>query len=109
MIHFRGTIKSIEDHGTIVVVWVETTKGKMESVNFDHRCFQNFVDGEFGGGPIPKDYAVTVNGDDEWSLSIAADDGEDRCTTCGEPLEGSNDKGEKWCKQIGCAAAGMVQ
>ena len=50
MSKLRGTISGWESHGTIVQVWVKPDlEGQAEfPVNFDHRMFMYFHDGEQG-------------------------------------------------------------
>jgi hypothetical protein len=40
-----GTISSVEDHGTIIVVMLQAGLD-LTPVYFDHRCFQHLLDGE---------------------------------------------------------------
>lgn len=42
-----GTIIEVEDHGSIVIVWLETELGE-RPVYFDHRSFQTMHDGLAG-------------------------------------------------------------
>jgi hypothetical protein len=36
----EGTIRSIEDHGTIITLWIEDDTGRSRPVSFDHRPFR---------------------------------------------------------------------
>ena len=42
----KGRIIGIEDHGTIVQVWIATEDNREIPVNFDHRMFQAFYENE---------------------------------------------------------------
>lgn len=41
-----GTISSVENHGTIVTVWLKTKLGQEYPVHFDHRPFQHLLEAE---------------------------------------------------------------
>lgn len=41
-----GTIGSVEDHGSIVIVWLDLDDGTSEPVYMDHRAFGWMVEGE---------------------------------------------------------------
>ena len=41
-----GTISSVENHGSIVVVWLDLGDGTSEPVYMDHRAFGWLVEGE---------------------------------------------------------------
>ena len=40
----KGQIIGIEDHGTIVQVWITTEDIREVPVNFDHRMFRSFYE-----------------------------------------------------------------
>ncbi len=40
----HGVIQQIENHGTIVQVWIETDDHRLLPVNFDHRPFWHMVE-----------------------------------------------------------------
>ncbi len=42
----HGTISSIENHGSIIVVWLELEDGQTEPVYMDHRPFSWLLEGE---------------------------------------------------------------
>lgn len=42
----EGTISSVENHGSIVVVWLDLDDGRSEPVYMDHRAFAWMVEGE---------------------------------------------------------------
>ena len=42
----EGTISSVEDHGSIVIVWLDLEDGGSEPVYMDHRAFGWLVEGE---------------------------------------------------------------
>lgn len=46
----EGTISSVENHGSIVVVWIDLEDGTTEPVYFEARPFGWLLDGE-GCGP----------------------------------------------------------
>jgi hypothetical protein len=41
-----GTLSSIENHGSIVIVWLDLDDGRSEPIYMDHRAFGWLVDGE---------------------------------------------------------------
>ena len=41
-----GTINRIFNYGTIVMLWLRTSKGWLEPVYFDHTCFRHLLEGE---------------------------------------------------------------
>jgi len=45
-----GKVTHVEDHGTIVIMWVKTRRRKrpLMTVNFDHRMFRNMWEQEGG-------------------------------------------------------------
>lgn len=42
----EGTISSVENHGSIVVVWLAVEGGRTEPVYLDHRAFGWLAEGE---------------------------------------------------------------
>jgi hypothetical protein len=42
----EGTISSVEDHGSIVIVWLDMGAGRSQPVYMDHRSFGWMLDGE---------------------------------------------------------------
>jgi hypothetical protein len=40
-----GKIVTIINHGSIIQVLLKTKKGDLTSIYFDHRCFENFYEG----------------------------------------------------------------
>ena len=42
----NGTISSVENHGSIVILWLDLEDGGSEPVYLDHRAFGWLVEGE---------------------------------------------------------------
>lgn len=42
----EGSIRSVEDHGSIVIIWIDPEDGRSEPVYIDHRVFGWIVEGE---------------------------------------------------------------
>jgi hypothetical protein len=42
----EGTISSVENHGSIVIVWLDLENSRSEPVHMDHRAFGWMVEGE---------------------------------------------------------------
>jgi hypothetical protein len=42
----QGTISSVENHGTIVIVWIDVQNGGSHPVYMDRRAFGWLIDGE---------------------------------------------------------------
>lgn len=40
----EGTVETLVDHGTIVVVWLREEGGALRPVHFDHRMFRHFIE-----------------------------------------------------------------
>ena len=68
----KGRIARIEDHGTIVVAWLND-EGTESPVYFDHRQFQNLVDSY---GETLTEEEFVYNGEVIWTTVGVAEKGE---------------------------------
>ncbi len=49
----NGTISGVEDHGSIVILWLDLEDGRSQPIYLEHRAFGWMLDGE--GVEIPDD------------------------------------------------------